>query len=121
MPKRNCLGMIWSVSRLLIGSGAAIPEMVTRLAMVHLLAYVDDAARQRCRSSHGRTHQVRAGTPSLPALEVAIGRGCAARPGLQDIVVHREAHRAPRLTPFEAGIDQDARNAFALRLLTHEP
>src|ERR1700679_949301 len=97
MPSRNCLGMIWSVSRLLIGRGAAIPAITCCSDMTEFLAYVDDVSRDGGRSGHRRAHQMGFAASSLAALEVAIRRRGTALSRLEDVVVHREAHRAARL------------------------
>ena len=57
---------------------------------------------------------------ALAALEIAVrGRGAAlARREL--VGVHRQAHRAARLAPFEAGGEEDLVEAFGLGLLLHQ-
>src|ERR1700733_10917721 len=45
-----------------------------------------------------------ASPPPLAPLEVAVGRGCAALAGLQDVGVHTEAHGAAGDAPVKAGI-----------------
>ena len=56
---------------------------------------------------HRRAHQVRAAAGALAAFEVAVaGRG-AALARLEPVGVHRQAHRAARLAPFEARVLED--------------
>src|SRR6266446_10706978 len=69
---------------------------------------------------HCRRDQMGAALESLAALEIAIrGRG-AALFGFQLVGVHRKAHRAARLAPFEAGLDEDLVEAFGFGLLLHD-
>src|SRR4051812_26715945 len=57
---------------------------------------------------------------ALTAFEVAVrGRG-AALFRLELVRVHGEAHRAARLTPLEASLDEDLVEALGFRLLLHE-
>ena len=70
---------------------------------------------RRCRGHRG-ADQVGAAAVALPALEVAVAGGRAALAGLQPVGVHRQAHRAARLPPFEAGGFEDHVQAFALGL-----
>src|SRR5690349_9004889 len=65
---------------------------------------------------HRGAHEMRASAGALPAFEIAIRRRCAALPRLETIVVHREAHRATRLAPFETGVAKDAVQSLRLRL-----
>src|SRR6185503_8066185 len=65
---------------------------------------------------HGRAHQMRARAAALAALEIAV-RGGGAALAVADLVgVHREAHRAARLAPLEAGLDEHTVEAFLLCL-----
>src|SRR5215471_6560565 len=63
---------------------------------------------------------MRAALVALAALEIAVrGRGAAlARREL--VRVHGEAHRAARLAPLEAGLDEDLVESFGLGLLLHD-
>src|SRR5690348_14574687 len=63
---------------------------------------------------------MRAAAAALPALEIAVGRRGAALARLELVGVHREAHRATRLAPFEAGFDEDLVETFFLGLLLDE-
>ena len=65
--------------------------------------------------------QVRARARPLPADEIAVaGRGAAlARRHL--VGVHRQAHRAAGLAPFEAGLDEDAVEPLGLGLALDQP
>ena len=49
---------------------------------------------------------------ALSADEVAVGGARHARAFFRAVVVHREAHRAPRQTPLKAGIRENLGNAF---------
>ena len=67
----------------------------------------------------GLTRCVRPPRP-WPAFEIAVrGRG-AALARLELVGVHREAHRAARLAPFEAGLDEDLVEPFLLGLVLHQ-
>ena len=63
---------------------------------------VDEVSGDRGRRRHCGTHQMRAAARALPALEIAVRRRRAALARLELVVVHREAHRASGLAPFEA-------------------
>ena len=54
---------------------------------------------------------------ALAAFEIAVRRRRAALARLQPVGVHRQAHRAARLAPFEAGVAENLVQAFALGLL----
>src|SRR5256712_10184755 len=71
------------------------------------------AARAR---RHRRAHQVGTAAPPLPPLEVPVGGRGAALAGLQNVGVHAEAHRAPRVTPLEARLSENPVQSLALRL-----
>src|ERR1700674_5574643 len=63
---------------------------------------------------------MRAALESLAALEVTVrGRG-AALFRFQLVGVHRKAHRAARLAPFESGVDENLVEAFGFRLLLYD-
>ena len=57
---------------------------------------------------------------ALAPLEIAVRGGGAALAGLQLVRVHGEAHRAARLTPQKAGLEENLVQAFRFRLLLHE-
>src|SRR3977135_2399641 len=100
-----------------MGNGAATPSMVLRSHKPGLqLAYIGDATAQGGRSRHRGAHQVSASSPSLASLEIAISRRGAPFSRREYIIVHRQAHRASRLTPFEAGVDQNCRHTLFLSL-----
>jgi hypothetical protein len=64
------------------------------------------------RGGHGRAHEVRDRAAALAPLEIAVGRRCAAHAGRQHVVVHRQAHRAAGLAPFEARGPEALREPF---------
>ena len=78
-------------------------------------------ARRRSRldrrgGDHHRAHQDGApGRAALAALEVAVRRRRAELVADELVGVHREAHRAARLAPFEAGVAEDAVEPFRSR------
>src|SRR5262245_12066638 len=75
---------------------------------------------RRCRRHRGR-HEMGAALVALAAFEVAVrGRG-AALARCELVGIHRKAHGAARLAPFEAGLDEDLVEAFGLGLLLHQP
>src|SRR5260370_8325271 len=77
-------------------------------------------AGARRRRRHRRRDQMGAALKTLAALEIAVrGRG-AALFGFQLVGIHRKAHRAARLAPFEPGLDENLVEAFGFRLLLHE-
>src|SRR5579883_7835 len=80
------------------------------------VADVHEMAGDRRRRGHGRADQVRASALALAALEVAVAGAGAALAGRQAILVHGQAHRAPRLAPLEAGLLEDAIQPLALGL-----
>src|SRR5437868_6140851 len=81
---------------------------------------VDKMPGDRRRRRHCRRDQMRAAFKTLAALEIAVrGRGTALF-GPELVGVHRKAHRAARLAPFEAGLDENLVEAFGFRLLLHD-
>src|SRR4051794_26232066 len=50
---------------------------------------------------------MRSSAGALPAFEIAVRRGSAAFTRLEAVVVHRQAHRAARLAPLEAGCREE--------------
>src|SRR3974390_2469373 len=84
------------------------------------VADVDEVARDCRRSRHRRRHEVRAALEALATLEIAVrGRG-APLLRLQLVRIHRKAHRAARLAPFETGLDEDLVEPFRFGLCLHE-
>src|SRR5258706_11957354 len=80
---------------------------------------IDEMPGNCRRRRHCRRHQVGAAFKSLAALEIAVrGRG-AALFRLELVGVHRKAHRAARLAPLEAGLDENLVEALGFRLLLH--
>src|SRR5437867_3228033 len=77
-------------------------------------------ALHRGRRRHRGAHQMRATAGTLAAFEVAVARRCAALARLQPVGVHRQAHRATGLAPFEAGGAEHLIEPLALGLLLHE-
>src|SRR5581483_7199680 len=73
-------------------------------------------ARDRRRGRHLGADEMRAPAGALAAFEVAVRGRRAALARLEPVGVHREAHRAPGLAPFEAGVAEDAVEALALGL-----
>src|SRR3569623_3526581 len=57
---------------------------------------------------------------ALTALEVTVRGRSATLFRRQLVGIHRKAHRAARLAPLEAGLDEDLVEAFGFRLLLHE-
>src|SRR3990170_1860440 len=72
-----------------------------------------------CRGHRGGD-EVRAAAAALAAFEIAVGGRGAPLARLQLVRVHRQAHAATRLAPLEAGLLEDAVEAFPLGLLLHE-
>src|SRR6185436_21188564 len=102
MDFRNCFGMMASVSTLARSSGATRPFSTVNFSMGLAPApHVDEMAGDRRRGRHRRADEVRAPARALPPLEVAIRGGRAALAGLEAVGVHRQAHRAAGLAPFE--------------------
>src|SRR3982751_6356382 len=62
---------------------------------------------------------MRTAAGTLAALEVAARRRRAALARREDVRVHAEAHRAARAPPLEAGLREDAVEAFGFRLRLH--
>src|SRR5262249_45390679 len=95
--------MIASVSTLPRSSGATNPSRATNFSMSASHApYVHEVPLKGGRCSHRWTQEVSAAACALAAFEVAVRGRCAALARFQPVVVHREAHRAAGLTPFES-------------------
>src|ERR1700680_2078750 len=54
--------------------------------------------------------------PALAALEVTVGGRGTALPGLQDVGIHPQAHRAARYAPVKSGVAEDTVEALGLGL-----
>src|SRR6185369_12157521 len=113
--------MIASVSTFSRSIGATRPVWMRNGVMVLPASTeptdVDEVTLDRSRSGHRRAHEMRAAASALTAFEVAVAGGRAALAGLQPIGVHRQAHRAARLAPLEAGRLEDHVQPFPLGLL----
>src|SRR3546814_12245740 len=68
---------------------------------------ISDWSSDVCSSDLART---------LASYEIPVRCGSAAFAGGHLVGVHRQAHRAPRLAPFEAGVDENAIEPFLLGL-----
>src|ERR1700721_4086241 len=96
----------------------AVPDCLDLSASSGLLPLpdVDKMPGDRGGRGHGRRDQMGTALETLPSLEIAVrGRG-AAFFRRQLVGVHREAHRAARFAPCEAGLDEDLVEAFGFRL-----
>src|SRR6202051_4475414 len=81
---------------------------------------IDEMAGDCPGRRHRGRHQMGAALKTLAAFEIAVrGRG-AALFRVELVGIHRKAHRAARLAPFEAGLDEDLVEAFGFRLLLHK-
>src|SRR5438105_8439122 len=72
------------------------------------LAYVGKVAGNSGCGRHRWAYQVRAPTPALTPLKVAVGGGSAALSWLKNVRIHSQTHRATRFTPVKAGVTEDA-------------
>src|SRR5262249_61812303 len=70
-------------------------------------SHVDKRAGDRSRRRHRGRDQVGAALVALAALEIAVRRRGTALARLEFVGIHRKAHRAARLAPFEARLDED--------------
>ncbi len=124
MRLRNCLGMIWSVSTLVRSSGAAREVRVMKgfhdqaetSSMNFPVADVDKVAGDGGGCGHLGRDEVGASTAALAAFEVAVAGGGAALAGRKNVGVHAQAHGAAGLAPVEAGLAEDAVEAFVFGL-----
>src|SRR5437588_5151337 len=112
-----CAGTIRSVLTSGWSHGTTTPECALNgfTPLDPPLPDVHEVSLDRRRRRHRRADQVRPSPGALPPLEVAVGSRRAALPGAQDIRIHPEAHRAPRLPPLEAGALEHAVQPLALR------
>src|SRR5262249_4808858 len=97
---------------------ASLPSSFSRV--LRQSTNVDEMSGDRGRSGHRGTHQMRPTARTLATLEIAVRRRSTAFTRLEPVVVHREAHRAARLAPFEARVAKRAVEAFGFRLRLHE-
>src|SRR4051794_22091303 len=79
-----------------------------------LLTHIDQTSCHRGGGGHGRTHQMGAPSPALPAFEVAVRGRCAALAGTEHIFVHAETHGAAGIAPLESGRGKDTVQSLAL-------
>src|SRR4030095_14350142 len=82
--------------------------------------YVDEMPGHRGSDRHRGAHEMGSPARTLAALEVAVRRRRATLARLEPVVVHRKAHRAARLAPFESRIAEHAVQSFTLGLCLHE-
>src|SRR4051812_8980268 len=105
-------GGLLEATALVRRSAAAQLRCNGKLRTLPPVAHVDEVAGDRGRGGHRGRHQMGATLEALASLEVAVrGRG-AALFRRQLVRVHREAHRAARLTPFEACLEEDLVETF---------
>src|SRR5260221_13219111 len=113
------MGMMMSVLTFWRINGAARASRTVKASMVLFpcleRAYIGDAAGDRRRDGHRWTGEMRAPARPLPADEIAVGRGDAALAGRDRVAVHRQAHRAARLAPFEPAVEEGTGDPFGLR------
>src|SRR6185312_7161525 len=120
--------MIWSVSTLLWRSGTPMPVWEENFSMVSSLRYGLGGGfevRRRTEGSadggggcHDGRDEVRAPALALAALEVAVGRGCAALARLQLVRVHAQAHGAAGEAPLGTEVQEHLVQALGFRLET---
>src|SRR5712691_7230850 len=84
------------------------------------LPHIDEMPRDRGGGGHCRRHQVRAAARALPAFEIAVRCRSATLLRAELVGIHREAHGAAGLAPFEAGLDKDFVQPFRLGLLLYQ-
>src|SRR5260221_6117039 len=100
--------MIASVSTFSRSSGATSPVWTLNFSMSASPANVDEVPGDRRRRRHLGAHEMRAPPRALPAFEVSIGCRRAALARGELVVVHAQAHRAARVAPLEAGVEEYA-------------
>src|SRR5579864_9799497 len=92
-----------------IASGTTMPLWVRNGSILGPpLPDVDEMAGDRRGRGHRRTHEVRAASGALPALEIPVGGRRAPLAGTENVRVHPEAHRAAGFAPLEARLREDA-------------
>src|SRR5690348_2301109 len=77
-------------------------------------ANIDEMAFDCCGGSHHRAYEMRAPALALPTLEIAIGRARRAFAARQYVVIHRDAHAAAGLAPFETRAAENPVESFFL-------
>src|ERR1700716_57132 len=80
------------------------------------IPHVYEVARDRRRGGHLRGYEVGPAAAPLTSLEVSVGGRRAALPGLEEVGIHAQAHRAARGPPVEARLAEDAIQALGLCL-----
>src|SRR5690348_13846077 len=90
-----------------------------RGASAEELARVGDLAGDRRGGRRQRAGQERAAARALPAFEVAVAGADRVLARLDLVTVHGDAHRAPRLAPLRARLEEDAVEPLGLGLLLH--
>src|SRR6266404_5216382 len=118
------MGMMMSVLTFWRISGAARASRTVKASMVFSglrarqseCTYIGDASGDGRRSRHRRAGKVGASARPLPADEIAVRGGDAALSGRDRVAVHRQAHRAAGLAPFEAGLEEDSVQPLSLGL-----
>src|SRR6186713_2447246 len=116
--------MTASVSTLARSSGATSPSREMNLSMIFFLrqrTHIDKMTGNCSGGGHRRAHEMRASTSTLAPLEIAIGSRRAALAWRQLVLVHAEAHRATRLTPFETRCNENLVEPFLFSLTFHQP
>src|SRR5665213_420067 len=113
-PTRRSMRMMTSVSMLPRMIGAAIAfNLVNGLGTLALHGpHVGDGAGYRRRNRRGRACQMSPSPRSLAADKIAVGGGDRALAWSNGLAVGRQAHRTPRLAPFESGFDEDLVEPF---------
>src|SRR5471032_2958144 len=76
-------------------------------------------ACDRCSNGHARACQMGAGARSLPTDKIAVSSGDGPLARRNDVAVSSKAHRAARLAPFEARVDECSVQALTLRGAAH--
>src|SRR5437867_2205678 len=108
--------MMASVSTFARSSGITRPVWTRKEFMVAVplgeMPHVDEMPGDRGARRHRGTDEMRAAAAALPAFEIAVRRRRAALAGFEPVVVHREAHRASGLAPFETGVAENPVQAF---------
>src|SRR3989338_2856405 len=117
--------MIWSVSMLSSFKGAIRDEKFLNLGSAIWLfvnrycarvrAYVLDVSLDGGERGHRGGHQEGARALSLPADEIAVGRGRAIFSGGSRVAVHRDAHGATGFPPLASRGEEYFVEAFGFR------
>src|SRR4051794_26116523 len=110
-------GMILSVSIFATGRGAATPVSCVKGCISVELPNIGQPPGDGRGGGHRGGERVRAPAGSLAAFEVPVARAGAALARGELVGVHAEAHGAARLSPLEAGVDQDAVEPLPFGLL----